>query len=109
MTIAHCGVGDQQLWLCGHPIGQRLRAFAVQQGLGAGCWLCAQSWQAGWTDIVGWHGVPGGLGVAIDRYIGDVCQHFGAAITAFGKLEQIGRVINKFCRVFVRQKDRMLE
>ena len=74
MAVSHCCVGQEQLLLRQHPVGNGLGAFGFKQVARALCRLCCQ--QGGRTRVfqIGrglWAACC--LWVAVDCDVGDVC------------------------------------
>ena len=109
MAVSHGCVGQEQLLLrassrqrpCGPSASSRLRV------------PCAALLRAGRADA-GLSGRQGAwaarcFGMAVDCDVGDICQHFGAAVTALFEGEQIRRLVDELGGVFIVEERRVLE
>ena len=109
VAVAHGGIGDKQLPLMTHPVGDSLRALLFEQiacahhGFGAGS---RGLWRA--------HCCSGALepfclGVPVHRDVGDIGQHFCRPVASLFKREQLWRLVDKFSVVAVVEEGRMFQ
>ncbi len=109
MPVAHGGVGDQQLRLGGHPVGDGFRALRVQQGAGAGGRLGPQLGHPGLARLGRWFRTAGGFGMPVHGDVGDVGEDLGGAVGAGAEVEQLWRRVDELGGVGVVQEGRVFQ
>ena len=103
MGIAHGGIGNQQLLLIHHPLGQRLGSLCIQQLLEAVLGMTGALGKSGGIVLL-----PLSVGIC-HLNVGDVLEHAGCTILGIGDIEQLGRFVNKLGMALARHKGRMAQ
>ena len=109
MTIAHGGIGDEDLLLPPHPLGEAFRPQRIQLLLGAPrngtgepgddgrCRLGVRLWPAAC------------LGMAVDGDVGEIVEQLGGAVLALHRFEQRRRRIDELRGVAVVAELRVID
>ena len=109
MPVAHGGVGQQKLLLILHPVGHRLCALVLEQ-VARAIGRCGAVGRRLWgLQIRCRFGAVGGLGMSVHRDVGDIGQHFGAAVAPLGELEQVRCLVDELGGVLVVQERLVLQ
>ena len=110
MPVAHGRVGEQQFLLLQHPLGDGLGALVHQQVAAAvGRRLPGEDGHARRFEVGMGQGAPLHLWMTVDRDIGDIGQHLGAAILTRGKIEEGGRRVDELGGVFIAEEGRVFQ
>ena len=110
MPVAHGGVGNEQLLLVAHPVGDGLGAKIIQNIARAGGHISCRFYRrARRLHICRRARTACGFGMTVDGDISDIGQDFRGAVTTFGEFEQVRRLVNELGMVFVVQERRMLQ
>ena len=109
VAVAHGGVGDQDLFLRLHPVGDGLRALLFQKVAGAHLGFGLGFRRAGLARLGMGFGAACGLGVAVHGDVGDIGQDLGRAVLTLGEVHQVGRRVDEFGGVGVVQEGRVFQ
>ena len=110
MAVAHRGVGDEDLGLRQHPVGDSLWSVRLQELAGAGRRrIDRHHRRLRGARLGGGCGAAGGLGMAVDGDVGDVGEDLGRSVAAGGEAEELGRGVDEPGGVGVVEKRRVLQ
>ncbi len=110
MAVAHRGVGDEQALLGEHPVGDGLGALLLEELAGArGRGVDGDDGRARGTGLGGRLRAAGGLGVTVDRDVGDVGEDLRRAVAAGVEVEELGRRVDELGGVGIVEEGRVLE